>query len=194
MKRPVIGLFLLSLTACSPQGLMTAYHWKAFVKAPDSAHFDTLYADIKACKAAGCAQSEQITEEMIDSLADLVRAKNHTAMRLALASQTVLKGRAGTPYLAASYGPIIYADSKAFLQTAVSENNTDIANVLTTPQGQIVNYDGEYDELGIRRARLSQIDDRPLAVLRDRFVAAIDARRKAIEPSRLIPLRPMPVP
>ena len=190
IRNLMLGVMAIGLTACMPETTITAYHWNEFLKTPDEAHFKSLYADIKPCNAAGCAQSEQITEEMIDGLADLVKSKNYRAMRLGLASQKLLKGKKGAAYLAASYGPVITANPQEFLEVAVAENNSELANVLTTPQGQIVNYNGEYNELGMRRTHLSQVDDPSLTRLRDRFVFALDTRRKALEPG----LMRMPTP
>ncbi len=191
-KTLFLGLMLVSLTACAPQTTITAFHWNAFVKMPDEARFRSLYADIKACKVAGCPQGAQINEEMIDDLADLVRSKNHQALRVALASKTLLGTRAGVVYLAASYGPIIEEDPRAFLQAVTSESNSDIANVLTTPQGQIANYNGEYYELAMRRTRLSHVDDPSLIGIRDQFVSALDNRRNALEPNVYRSPRPIP--
>lgn len=193
IRKLMFVVMAVGLTACTPEAAITAYHWNGFLKAPDEAHFKSLYADIKTCNAAGCKQSEQITEEMIHSLANLVKSKNYRAMRLALASQKLLKGKKGAEHLAASYGPVISAKPQGFLEVAKAENNSEIANVLTTPQGQIANYNGEYNELGMRRTRLSQVDDPALVNIRDKFVTAIDAKQRKLEPG-LIPRLAIPKP
>jgi hypothetical protein len=182
IRKLIFVVMAVGLVACTPEAAITSYHWSEFLKAPDEAHFKSLHADIKACNAAGCQQSKFITEEMINALADLVKSKNYRAMHLGLASPKLLIGKKGAERLAASYGPVIYANPQGFLEAAKAENNSEIANVLTTPQGQIANYNGEYNELGMRRTRISQVDDPALVNIRDKFVTAIDARRKAIEP------------
>ncbi len=54
--------------------------------------------------------------------------------------------------------------------------------VTVTPEGLIDNSNGQYDELGRRRAALLTVSDPSLVPLRDTFVAAIDQARKKLEP------------
>ena len=192
MKKWLGILLLAGLAGCSPQGVFTDWHWKAFLKTPSEATFKPLYTDVKACQSAGCPQGEQIDEEMIDDLADLVRAKNSNALKLALAAdKIVVHNAAGAEYLNASYGPFICDKPLLFLQAVNAEGLRNVTMVTVTPEGLIDNSNGQYDELGRRRDALMTVNDSRLVPLRDRFVAALDQARKDLEPSLIT--RPPPI-
>ena len=194
MKKWLAILLLVGLAGCSPQGVVTAWHWKAFLRSPDEATFKPLYADVKACQSAGCPQGEQVDEEMIDDLADLVRAKDPNALKLALAADRIVAHNAtGAEYLNASYGPAICDKPLLFLQDADAAQRHDAVMVIVTPEGLIDNSNGQYNELGRGRAALMTVSDPGLMPLRDRFVTALDQARKNLEPG-LIPRVPPPMP
>lgn len=182
-----IGILLLAglagLAGCTPQGALTAWHWKAFVKAPDETTFAPLYADVAACRTADCPQGEQIDEEMIDDLADLVRSKDPRALKIALAADKIIVGNAaGAEYLQASYGPVIRDEPLRFLQEAAAAHRSDTGIVTVTPQSLIDNINGQYDELTLRREALMTVSDPRLVPLRDAYVAAIERVQKKLEP------------
>lgn len=191
MKKWLGILLLAGLAGCSPQGVVTAWHWRAFLKSPGEPTFKSLYADVTACRSADCPQGVQIDEEMIDDLADLVRAKDPNALKLALAADKIVAhNAAGAEYLNASYGPAIRDEAPMFLQDAVDAGRQDTGIVTVTPESLIDNDVGQYKELGLRRDALMAVSDPRLITTRDAYVAAIDLQRTKLEPS--LPRRPVP--
>lgn len=178
MKAFVLGVMmscgLIGATQASAETTV-GDHWRAFVAAPTDANFAVVYADAKACAMPGCVGFEEVDEGMINDLAVLVKAKNHNAVRLAMAAEnlTALNSN-GNDALKDSFGPII-REQPAFVLAVMKQENYPHNGVVTgTFEDIVYNDNGQLDERRARSAALMTVKDPSLAPLRDAVVIALN--------------------
>jgi hypothetical protein len=182
MKYPALCLAavgLLGLGGCSVDTVSTAWHWRDFAGAPDSAHFKALHDDLEGCRATGCSQGEWIADKEIEALADRVRTRNPLALRIAMAGYSLTRDHElATRHLDAAIGNMAQTDAHAFLSAALAEKIVRPEFVSQFGSQLADDYEGQFQALVARRAAIANIADPALQATRTAYLAILD---KAVE-------------
>jgi len=182
---------LLLLTACTPQSLVTAWHWRQFTAHPDVAHEAALRSDLKPCAGPQCPVLANISNRMVDDLTADISAQNPVALRLAIHVYPLVVGRdLVTLRMARQISAAADQNPREFLLAAAGENRCG-AEIVATPATFVGDDTDQYRILGERHDRLVAVIDPAVASIRAACLAAIEARRKALAPAIVPPPRPI---
>ena len=194
MKYPVFCLAavgLLGLGGCTIDTMTTAWHWRDFAGAPDSAHFKLLHDDLAGCRTADCSQGEWIADKDIDAMADRVRARNPLALRIAMAGYALTRGHDfATRRLDAAVATMAQTDAAAFLSAAVAEKAVRPDFVSQFGSQLSDDSEGQYQALVARRAAISAVANPALQTAKAAYVAILDQAIAEADKSRV----PVPAP
>lgn len=161
--------------------------WHRFMEAPTKARFKTAYTEVKACTDYdSCLHPSKPTTEDADKLATLVSKKKLFAVRLALASFSLLsENDEAYDDVLPSYGPFIRAFPDKYLRMARDEGMPDdavAAAAAATPDEMNDDYAKQLRELTARRTALGKVKDADLVALRDLSLVKVDRMISALTP------------
>ncbi len=190
MKSVIAAIGLAAALFVSPVGAETVRlneDWRAFLDSPTQGHFDTVYAEVKACTDHdACIHPSRPTVQDADRLTVLMGQNNTLAVRLAIASYALLSENS-TAYddVLPGYGPFIRAYPRRFLKFTRDEGMPDdavAAAAAATLDQMNDDYTKQLKELTARRAALRTVKDKDLIALRDLCLARVEHMISALTP------------
>ncbi len=181
----------LGLMAAQAQAQPTQLNldWRTFLATPTPEHFETVYADVKACTDHdACIHPSRPTIQDADRLTMLMSQNNVLAVRLAIASYALLSDNS-TAYddVLPNYGPFIRAFPRQYLRLAHDEgmpNDAVAAAAAATPDHMNDDYTKQLRELTARRAALRKVKDADLVAARNLCLASVDHMIAALTPPK----------
>ncbi len=154
MKRLAFILPLLALAACSPQGMVTAQHWRDYTAHPDIGHSGALFHDLRRCKDSTCPAMADISDQMVDDLTTKVSSNDLDPIHVATSVYPLVANRGPVSVrLARRIATIIDDQPETYLDVAVQDGvASDI--VLATPAAMMNSDRDRYSLLRARRHKL----------------------------------------
>jgi len=181
VKRLTSILALLLLTACTPQSLVIAWHWRNFTAHPDAGRYAPLVRDLSGCRPTACPAMADISDAMIDDLTADVSIKDLIAVRAGMHVYPLIKARGWvTMRLARRLAAVADDNAFVYLSAATAEEFGDDA-VVAIPAGMDGNDWDETNLLTSRRAKLAAVGTPALKAARDKALAILDAKLEPLQ-------------
>jgi len=174
MKRLFAIPALLAVAGCTPQSVMTAWHWRDFIAHPDAGHYALLTDGLSGCAARACPAMADVSDAMIDDLTAIISARNLIAVQSGMRVYPLVKARGLVAVrLARRLAAVADENASIYLWAATAENFDDDV-VVAIPAGMDGNYRGQYDLFRARRENIAAVTTPALRAARDKALARLD--------------------
>ena len=192
MKCLVVLLPLLALAACSPQSLVTAWHWRDFTAHPNAGRYASLADDLSGCHPPTCPAMSGVSDAMIDDLGANISPRNLIAVRAGMRVYPLVKPRGLVAVRLARQLSVVADESASIYLSAATAERFDDDAVSAIPAGMDGNDWDETNLLTSRRAKLAAVTSPTLRVARDKALAILDAKLEPLQNAMERLPRPVP--